>query len=255
MGLPLLSGKVALITGAGSNPGLGYSTAVRFAEEGAKLVISDIDEESLRLCEAAVRDIGAEVIAFYQDVASESGWAEAMDKAIARFGRLDILVNNAGIAIQKPVEELTLADYDRQMSVNMTSVFLGTKAAIPHMRRGGGGSIVNISSVAGLVGIPGVSAYATSKGGVRIFSKAIAIECAKDQIRCNSVHPGIIETNIQKGSLKDNPEQYEAIKAAVPLGCMGEPRDIANCVLFLASNESKYVTGSEFVVDGGLTAM
>jgi len=250
-----LSGKVALITGAGSNPGLGYSTALRFAEEGARLVVSDINEETLRECEAAVRAAGAEVVAFYQDVTSEEGWQEAMNTAISTFGQLDILVNNAGIAIQKTIDELTLADYERQMSVNMTSVFLGTKAAIPHMRKIGGGSIVNISSVAGLVGIPRVAAYSTSKGGVRLFSKTIAIECAKDQIRCNSVHPGIIETNIQKGSMKDNPEQYEAIKAAVPLGCMGDPRDVADCVLFLASDEARYVTGTELVVDGGLTAM
>lgn len=250
-----LKGKVALITGAGSNPGLGYASAIRFAEEGAKLCISDINEESLKLCESALRGLGAEVIAFYQDVTSEQGWTEAISTIIDEFGTLDILVNNAGIAIQKPIEDLTLADYERQMSVNMTSVFLGTKAAIPVMRKNGGGSIVNISSVAGLVGIPGVSAYSTSKGGVRLFSKTIAIECAKDQIRCNSVHPGIIETNIQKGSKRDNPEQYEAIKASVPLGSIGDPLDVANCVLFLASDESRYVTGAELVVDGGLTAM
>ncbi|MBE0596638.1 MAG: glucose 1-dehydrogenase [Desulfuromonadales bacterium] len=250
-----LQGKVALITGAGSNPGLGYSIALRFAEEGARLAISDINEETLRLCETAIRKIGAEVIAFRQDVTSEPGWAQAMDAILSKFGRFDVLVNNAGIAIQKPIEELTLADYERQMSVNMTSVFLGTRAAIPHLRKAGGGSIVNISSIAGLVGIPGVSAYSTSKGGVRLFSKTIAIECARDQIRCNSLHPGIIETNIQKGSLTDNPEQYQAIKASVPLGRMGSPLDVANCVVFLASDEASYVTGTELVVDGGWSSM
>jgi len=253
--MPRLKGKVALITGAGSNPGLGYATAIRFAEEGAKVCISDIDRDSLKLCELALLELGAEVIAFYQDVTSEKGWTEAMSHIIATFGKLDILVNNAGIAIQKTIEDLTLADYERQMSVNMTSVFLGTKAAIPHMRENGGGSIINMSSIAGLVGIPGVSAYSTSKGGVRLFSKTIAIECARDQIRCNSVHPGIIATNIQNASMKDNPEQYKAVKESVPLGRMGEPLDVADCVVFLASEEAKYVTGSELVVDGGWSSM
>lgn len=250
-----LERKVALITGAGSNPGLGYTTAMQFAREGARIVISDIDEKSLLLCEAELRDTGADVISFCQDVTSESGWQDTISKAVSKFGKLDILVNNAGIAIQKTIEELTLADYEKQMSVNMTSIFLGTRAVIPYMRKNKGGSIVNIASIGGLIGIPGIAAYATSKGGIRAFSKTIAIECAKDQIRCNTVCPGIIDTNMQKGSIKDNPEQYDAIKASVPLGCMGEPLDVANCVLFLASDEAKYVTGSELVVDGGISSM
>ncbi len=253
--MPRLKGKVALITGAGSNPGLGYTTAIRFAEEGAKLAITDIDEKALGMCEAAIREIGAEVIAFYQDVTSEDGWREAMEKISSTYGRLDVLVNNAGIAILKPIEELSLADYEKQMLVNMTSVFMGTKAAIPLMRASGGGSVVNMSSMGGLVGIPTLGAYGPSKGGVRLFSKTVAIECAPDKIRCNSVHPGVIDTNMQNGPKQDNPEQFEALSEAIPLGCLGEPLDVAECVVFLASDESKYVTGTELVVDGGLTAM
>jgi NAD(P)-dependent dehydrogenase (short-subunit alcohol dehydrogenase family) len=250
-----LKDKVAIITGAGSNPGIGYSTAMRFAEEKANLVISDIDEKSLRLSEESIRKVNPEIIAIVQDVSSEAGWWDLVNQTISRFGRIDILVNNAGIAVQKTIDELTLADYERQMSVNMTSVFIGTKAVIPHMRKNGGGSIVNISSIAGLIGIPGTAAYTVSKGGMRLFSKTIAIECAKDNIRCNSVHPGIIDTNMQKGSIKDNPGQYEAIKKSVPLGFMGAPLDVANCVLFLASDEARYVTGTELVVDGGFTVV
>jgi NAD(P)-dependent dehydrogenase (short-subunit alcohol dehydrogenase family) len=165
-----------------------------------------------------------------------------------------VLVNNAGVAVLKPIEAFTLAEYERQMTVNMTSVFLGSRAAIAMMRKGGGGSIVNMSSIAGIVGVPGVSAYAASKGGVRLFSKTIAIECARDNIRCNSVHPGLIDTNMQQVSLRDNPEQYDILKESIPMGRMGVPEDVARCVLFLASDESAYVTGTELVVDGGMTA-
>lgn len=250
-----LKGKVALITGAGSNPGLGYTTAIRFAEEGAKLAVSDIDEVSLSLCEAAIRGIGAEVIAFRQDVASEKGWGEAMEKTVSEYGRLDVLVNNAGIAILKNIEELTLEDYEKQMLVNMTSVFLGTQAAVIQMRKNGGGSIVNMSSMGGMVGIPTLAAYSASKGGVRAFSKTIAIECAPDKIRCNSIYPGIIDTNMQNGPRQDNPELNEQLSATIPLGCLGEPLDVAEAVVYLASDESKYVTGCELAVDGGLMAM
>lgn len=249
-----LKGKVALITGTASNPGLGYATAVRLAAEGAKLMVTDIDAAGADACREAVERAGGEAMSLRHDVTSEEQWVAAIERAEAAWGRLDILVNNAGIAVLKPVTELTLADFERQMRVNMTSVFLGTRLVIPAMRRAGGGSIINFSSTAGLVGVPTASAYAASKGGVRLFSKSVALEHARENIRCNSVHPGVIDTNMQQMALRENPGQAELIKASVPMGRMGEPEDIANCVLFLASDESKYITGAELVVDGGVTA-
>ncbi len=249
-----LAGKVALITGAASKPGLGNSTALRFAQEGARLVITDINEEGLKACEQEIRDAGGEVVAWRQDVTAESDWQETLDRTIESWGKLDILVNNAGIAVLRMVDVMTPAEFEKQMAVNMTSVFLGTRKAIPLMRKNGSGSIINLSSIAGLVGIPGASAYAASKGGVRLFSKTVALECARENIRCNSVHPGVIWTNIQQDAIRDNPEQYEIINASIPMGRMGDPEDVANCILFLASDEARYITGAEFVVDGGMTA-
>ena len=249
-----LAGKVALITGAASKPGLGFSTACRFAQEGARLVITDIGEAGLAASEAAIRELGGEVVSWRQDVTSEAQWQQTIARTLDTWGKLDVLVNNAGIAVLRSMSDMTLPEFEKQMQVNMTSVFLGTKYAIPPMRDNGGGSIVNLSSVAGLVGIPGVAAYSASKGAVRLFSKSIAIEWAKHRIRCNSVHPGVIWTNIQQDAIRDNPEQYDIINASIPMGFMGEADDIANCVLFLASDEAKYITGAEFVVDGGLTA-
>ncbi|MFN2328375.1 MAG: SDR family NAD(P)-dependent oxidoreductase [Chromatocurvus sp.] len=247
-----LTDKVCLITGAASNPGLGHATARRFAEEGATLVLTDIDEAGLSACADEMTALGASVESWRQDVTSESEWTDTMARIKARFGRLDVIVNNAGIAVLKPVEQFTLADYTRQMDVNMTSVFLGTQAALVQMREQGSGSIVNMSSVAGIVGVPGVSVYAASKGGVRLFSKTVAIECAREGIRCNTVHPGVINTNMQSVALRDNPEQYEILQQTIPMGFMGDPVDIANAVLYLACDESRYVTGTELVVDGGL---
>ncbi len=249
-----LQGKVALITGAASNPGLGRSMALTFAREGAKLVITDINESGLRETEAAVRETGAEVVAWTQDVVSETGWQETISRIHEHYGQLDVLVNNAGIAVLRPVHEMTLAEYDRQMNVNMTSVFLGCKYGVESMRKSGGGSIVNLSSVAGLVGIPGTGAYAASKGGVRLLTKTVALENARENIRCNSIHPGVIWTNIQQDAIRDNPAQYEIINESLPMGRMGQPDEVANCALFLASDESSYVTGTELVVDGGMVA-
>jgi NAD(P)-dependent dehydrogenase (short-subunit alcohol dehydrogenase family) len=170
-------------------------------------------------------------------------------------GRLDILVNNAGVAVLRMIEIMTSDEWQKQNDINLNSVFYGTKRAVREMRRvGKGGSIINISSVAGSVGVPGCGAYSASKGGVRLFTKTIALETAKDKIRVNSVHPGMIMTNMQKIALQDNPEQYDIIAGAIPMGAFGEPIDIANMNLFLASDESRYVTGAEFVVDGGLIA-
>ncbi len=250
-----VEGKVALVTGAGSTPGLGEATAKRLAEEGAVVYLTDIDEAGVMARAEEIRATGGRAKGMRQDVTSEAEWDATVDAILADVGRLDILVNNAGIAVLRMIDAMTLQDFARQMEVNMTSVYLGTRRAVAEMRKTGqGGSIVNLSSVAGLVGIPGVSAYAASKAGVRLFSKAIAMETAREGIRVNSVHPGMIWTNMQKVALQDNPEQYDIITAAIPMGKMGEALDIANCVLFLASEEARYITGAEFVVDGGMTA-
>ncbi|HET8613651.1 MAG TPA: glucose 1-dehydrogenase [Sphingomonas sp.] len=247
-----VAGKIALVTGAGSEGGLGAATAVRLAEEGATVYLTDIDEAGV---EARAAEIGDRARAMTQDVTSEEEWEKIVSAIVAAEGRIDILVNNAGIAVLRPLDQMTPAEFTRQMDVNMTSVYLGTRRVVAEMRRRErGGAIVNLSSVAGMVGIPGVSAYAASKAGVRLFSKAIAMETARENIRVNSVHPGMIWTNMQKVAIADNPEQYDIITAAIPMGRMGEPVDIANCILFLASEEARYITGAEFVVDGGMIA-
>jgi NAD(P)-dependent dehydrogenase (short-subunit alcohol dehydrogenase family) len=191
-----------------------------------------------------------------QDVTSEAQWDDVFAAIEKGHGRLDVLVNNAGIAILKPIAELTGADWERQSRANLDSVFHGTQRAVALMRKvGDGGSIINLSSVGGIVGVPMCGAYGAAKGGVRIFSKVIALECAADNIRCNSVHPGMIETPMQDVARRDNPEGFKQLVMSLPMQRLGEPRDIANVNLFLASDESAYVTGAEFVVDGGLTAM
>ncbi|MBI1250945.1 MAG: glucose 1-dehydrogenase [Alphaproteobacteria bacterium] len=249
-----VEGKVAIVTGAASNPGIGYTTALALAHEGAKLVVTDLDAAGAEACAHAIRDAGGEAIALAHDVASEADWANVVAQATDAFGRLDILVNNAGVAILKPLEALTLADWNRQISVNLTSVFLGCRAAAPALRASGGGSIINMSSVAGLVGNAVTVAYGASKAGVRMMSKAIAADLGKDRIRCNSVHPGVIWTNMQSAAGYGARERTEAAAATLPLGTVGEPLDIALCVVYLASDESKYVTGAEFVIDAGMTA-
>lgn len=189
------------------------------------------------------------------DVTSEADWDRVMGEIIAAHGRIDVLVNNAGIAVLRMIDVITSPEWAKQLNVNLYSVFYGTQRAVREMRRvGEGGSIINLSSVAGQVGVPGCSAYSASKGGVRLFTKSVALETARDKIRVNSVHPGMIWTNMQKLALQDNREQYDLITAAIPAGAMGEAIDIANAVLFLASDESRYITGAEITVDGGLTA-
>lgn len=243
-----VAGKVAVVTGAGSEGGLGEAIARRLAEEGASVWLTDIDEAGVM---ARAAEIGGSARGRKQDVTSEAGW----QALLAETGPIDVLVNNAGIAILKMLQDFDLADYNRQMEVNMTSGYLGMRAAVANMRaHGRGGSIVNMSSVAGLIGIPGVTAYAASKAGLRLFGKAVAMETAKDKIRVNSVHPGMIMTGMQKVALRDNEDQYKILTAGIPMGHMGEPLDVANMVLFLASDEARYVTGAEFVVDGGMTA-
>jgi|SRR6185369_3455944 len=248
-----LAGKIALVTGAASVPGLGSATALRFAEEGAILFVTDLDGEGVERTAQAIREKGGQATAITHDVTSTDAWDRVFDAIVAAHGRLDVLVNNAGIAILRPFAEFTDAEWIRQNDVNLHSVFYGTQRAVKLMRRvGQGGSIVNLSSVAGIIGVPGCAAYAAAKGGVRLFGKAVALECAREKIRVNSVHPGMIMTNMQNDALRDNPEQYEILSNMIPMGAFGDPIDIANMNLFLASDESRYITGAEFVVDGGL---
>lgn len=246
--------RVALVTGAGSSPGLGSATAVRLAEEGATVYLTDIDIEAAEARAVEIVAAGGKARALRQDVTSAGDWDEVVGTIVAEQGRLDILVNNAGIAVLRNLTDTQPAEFAKQMDVNLTSVFLGTQRAVAAMRLRGGGSIINLSSVAGIVGVPGASAYTASKGAVRAFSKAVALETAKDRIRVNSVHPGVIWTNMQKLGAQDNADNMKALTASIPMGRMGEPVDVANCILFLASDESNYITGAEFVIDGGMTA-
>ena len=248
-----LDGKVALISGGAR--GQGAVEAQVFAAEGAKVVFGDVRDDEGRAVEAAVRAGGGDVVYLHLDVASEADWEKAVQVAVDRFGKLDILINNAGIVIPRvAIEERTVEEWDRVMAVNARGVFLGTKHAIPAMRRAGGGSIVNISSVAGIgQSLHQEPAYAASKGAVRILTKVTASQHAKDRIRCNSVHPGPIDTEMLHSAMRD-PEVLRRRLERVPLGRMGTAAEVVKAVLYLASDDSSYVTGAELVVDGGALA-
>ncbi len=246
-----LEGKVALISGGAR--GQGAVEARLFASEGAKVVIGDILDDLGRQVEAEIAEAGGDATYVHLDVTSESDWQDAVRTAVEGYGKLDILVNNAGILIRANIEDTTEEDWDRIMDINAKGVFLGTRAVIPAMRDAGGGSIINISSVAGLQGSPQSAAYSSTKGAVRILTKSTAIQYAKENIRCNSVHPGIIYTDMTSDSL-DTEEGQRNWMNRVPLGRLGQSEDVANGVMFLASDESSYMTGSELVIDGGITA-
>ena len=246
-----LEGKVALISGGAR--GQGAVEAKLFASEGASVVIGDILDDLGRQVEAEIAESGGNATYVHLDVTSESQWNDAVSAAVERYGKLDILVNNAGILIRAGVEDTTEEDWDRIMDINAKGVFLGTKAAIPAMRDAGGGSIINISSVAGLQGSPASAAYSSTKGAVRILTKSTAVQYAKEGIRCNSVHPGLIYTDMTRDTL-DTPEGERDWLARVPMGRIGVSEDVAKGVMFLASDESSYMTGSELVIDGGITA-
>lgn len=246
-----LQGKVAIITGAAQ--GMGAAHARRFLAEGAAVTITDIDAERGA---ALARELG-ERAAFYRlDVADEENWAAVVDATEARFGPVTALVNNAGI-IGSPTRcaELTQAEFQRVCAINQTAVFLGTKHVIPAMIRAGGGSIVNISSISGIVAIYGTPnvAYAASKFAVRGITKQVAIEYGKQGIRANSVHPGYIKTKMMTDALDE--DGIRVASASVPIGRVGEVEDVSNLVVFLASDESGFITGSEYIIDGGLTAL
>ena len=247
-----LNGKVAIVSGGAR--GQGATEAKMFAREGAKVVLGDVLDEEGEQVEAQINESGGTATYVHLDVTREGDWRSAVDTAIDRYGKLDILVNNAGILISKGLEDTTVEDWDRIMEINAKGVFLGTKQAIPAMRRAGGGSIINISSTAGLVGSPnGSPSYTATKGAVRLLTKSTAIQYAKEGIRCNSVHPGPIDTEMIRHTLTD-PTRLEQRMQRLPLGRVGTPEDIAYGVLYLASDESSFVTGSELVIDGGTTA-
>ena len=247
-----LEGKVAFISGGGR--GMGATEARLVAKEEAKVAIGDVLEDDGKKVEAEINESGGEAIFVRLDVTSESNWKQAIDATVARFGKLDILVNNAGISGHGMVEDTTVEDWDRVMDVNSKGVFLGSKTAIPEMRKAGGGSIINISSQLGLVGTDNSSPqYQASKGAVRLLTKATAIQYAGDGIRANSVHPGPIVTPMTEESRTDA-ERFDLTIARIPMGRYGQPEEVANGVLYLASDESSYVTGSELVIDGGWTA-
>jgi len=246
-----LENKVALISGGAR--GMGAVEAKMFAAEGAKVVIGDMLGDEGRQVEAEINESGGECVFVQLDVTDENAWQDAVATTVARFGKLDILINNAGIARINSVEDTTSEEWDLVMDINAKGLFLGTKAAIPEIRKAGGGSIVNISSIAGLTG-GRTSSYAASKGAVRLLTKSTAIQYAADGIRCNSVHPGVIETPMTTPIMLNTPEGRELNASRHPLGRFGQPEDIAYGVLFLASDESSFMTGSELVIDGGLTA-
>jgi len=253
-----VEGKVAIVTGGAS--GIGRGCALRLAEEGAAVIVTDIDtgmgKETVTLLDGPGTFLE-------HDVTDELQWQGVVEQVVSEYGDLHILVNNAGIGIGGSILDFSLEDWQRQQAINLDGVFLGVRTAIPAMIESGYGSIINMSSVAGLKGAPNLAAYNATKGGVRLFTKGVALECANSgwPVRVNSVHPGVIETPIWS---KINPEYFEEgentidldsmAEQVVPMGVLGYPKDIANGVLFLASDESRYVTGTELVIDGGITA-
>ena len=268
-----VSGKVALITGAAS--GIGRGAAIALAAEGAKVVVTDVDEAGLKETVEIIRKAGGTASSHKQDVTIEERWREIVAAVKDEFAGLHVLVNNAGIGIGASIFEMSYEDWTRQQTINVDGVFFGVKHGIPLIAASGGGSVINISSVAGLQGAPGLAAYCATKGAVRLFTKAVALECAQAEmnVRVNSVHPGIIDTAIwqkipQSGGgvgalassvlkLADGANTIDpnAIAATgAPLGYAGLPADIAAGIVFLASDESRYMTGTELVIDGGMTA-
>jgi 3alpha(or 20beta)-hydroxysteroid dehydrogenase len=260
-----VDGKVVLITGAAR--GIGATCAEVLAEAGAKVMLTDVLLEAGEATAAAIREKGGTAEFMTLDVTSESDWKTVVEATLETFGGLDVMVNNAGIEIAKPLLMMDLADFQKMYSINVEGVFLGSKFAVAAMMPGGaagkGGSIINMSSIAGLIGAPGMTSYGATKGAIRIFSKGVAVECGQMNIRVNSVHPGFIRTAMGDGVVQkladlafegDTKQGEGYVKSITPLGHIGETLDVATAVQFLASEASKFVTGTELVVDGGLTA-
>jgi len=249
-----LKGKVAFITGAGM--GMGREAAVLFAEEGARVIVADIDAKAAQETVGLVERAKGEAVTVKGDVALEADVARMIEEGVRRFGSLHVLYNNAGVLWKdrdRSVLETDNDAWDRVMAINLKSVFWVTKHGIPHLKAAGGGSIINMGSVSALVGFTRAQdAYTAAKGGLISLTKSLAIQFAKDQVRCNVIHPGIIDTPLQAPYLTD--AIRKEFETGIPLGRIGKPRDIANVALFLASDESSFMTGAELVVDGGFTA-
>jgi 3(or 17)beta-hydroxysteroid dehydrogenase len=251
-----IKNKIALITGASS--GIGAATAKLFSAEGAVVYVADIDDEK---GQQLVADIGATY--FHLDVAQENEWSHVIDEIILKHGHLDILVNNAGISFAKPLTEMSLSEWRKVMAINLDGVFLGTKFSVTAMQKTGGGRIVNVSSASGITASPIASAYCASKGGVRLFTKAAALECAKKNILINSIHPAAVDTpmwdksewwpNFEK-EMGGREKALQALSQTSPMGRMATADEIAKGILFLVSDDASYMTGSELIIDGGYTA-
>lgn len=249
-----VDGKVALVTGGAS--GIGFATARLLADEGAEVVLADRDTSR---CSAAIAALGKRAHPFQLDVTRDDEWIAVTDAAVAQFGRIDILINCAGVALLKDIEATTLDEWRALMAVNLDGTFLGCKHAIRVMKDRGGGAIVNLSSVAGLIGSGNLAAYCASKGGVRLLTKSVALHCARRgyNIRCNSVHPSFVETPMLAAMIaasRDPQKMKTSFTQAAPLGRLAQPIEVARSILFLASDDSAFTTGAELVVDGGLTA-
>lgn len=246
-----LRNKVAFITGAGM--GMGRSEAILFAQEGATVIVSDVNENVGLDTVKKIQNSGGKAHFIQMDVSQESDWLRAIQESINLLERIDILVNNAGVLLFKSLEETTVDEWDKIFSVNVRGVFLGCKHVIPAMQKAGGGSIINISSIYGLIGAPSAAAYEASKGAVRLLTKAASVDLAKYNIRVNSVHPGLIDTPMTADIIKD-PEATKRVLCTTILDRPADPMEVARPVLMLASDDSSYMTGSELVVDGGYTS-
>ncbi len=246
-----LKNKVAIITGAAS--GIGKATAKLFAEYGAKIVVADIDEDGGNQTVTDIQDAGYKAIFVQTDVTIKDHTEQMVEKTVETYGKLDILFNNAGIAMRLPVAELSEEDWHRCLDVNLTGVFLCAKAAIPAMQKNGGGSIINMSSIYGIVGADVRAAYVASKGAVTNLTRGMALDYAQDNIRVNCICPGFVETPLVAGVVK-NPEEYQKLANKHPMRRLGQPEEIAYGALYLASDESAFVTGIALPIDGGYTA-
>ena len=249
-----LEGKTALVTGAAS--GIGLQTSIRLAEEGARVMMTDINLEKVR---QQAEKIDANATFLKLDIAEEEEWISVLDETVKRFGRLDILVNSAGMVLIADVEQITLEDWRKVHAVNLDGTFLGCKHGVRVMKEFGAGSIINLSSVSGMIGGFNLAAYNSSKGAVRMLTKSVALHCARAGygIRCNSIHPTFIETPMLESMIRDSPDPEKArqtLVRQVPLRRIGKPEDVANMIVYLASDESTFVTGTEMVIDGGVIA-
>jgi len=248
-----VSGKIALVTGGAM--GMGRTHCELLAAEGATVIVTDMNETEGQATVKSIIADGGKAEFLPLNVTVEAEWISAVEKIVASHGQIDVLVNNAGILIVKQLEETTTEEWDRTFDINVKGVFFGTKAVLPAMQKAGGGSIVNISSIYGLVGAPVSAAYQATKGAVKLFTKATAVDYAQYNIRVNSVHPGVIDTPMTKDLLHGDEETRQAILGTTILGRPAQPKEVSYAVLHLASDDSSFMNGSEMVVDGGYTAV